>query len=97
LLLDPFHGGAELDRRDLEALLARFAGPDARLDETSLAPASKRKILIRMLNNLAAIYDRAPDLFRSLEVLERLAILDHQDARLAANLDRLRRRVGALN
>jgi regulator of sirC expression with transglutaminase-like and TPR domain len=97
LILDPFNGGAELDRPALESLLARTAGPEPRLDEASLAACSKRAILTRMLNNLAGIYERSGDRFRSLEVLERLAALDAEDPRLAAALDRLRRQVRSLN
>src|SRR5262245_57788956 len=68
LILDPFGGGAALNRADLAALLARSSGPDARLADVALAPASHRAILVRMLNNLAGIYGRAGDTGRSLEV-----------------------------
>jgi regulator of sirC expression with transglutaminase-like and TPR domain len=97
LILDPFGGGAALDRPALEALLARAVGPEARLADVSLAPTPKRAILIRMLNNLAAIYGRDGDTVRSLEVLERLAILDPADGRIAASLDRLHHLVSSLN
>ena len=36
-----------------------------------------------MLNNLAGIYGRDGDTFRSLEVLERIAVLDPADTRIA--------------
>jgi regulator of sirC expression with transglutaminase-like and TPR domain len=97
LILDPFGGGAALDRPGLEALLARAAGPEVRLADVSLAPTPKRAILIRMLNNLAGIYGRDGDTVRSLEVLERLAALDPADARIAASLERLHRLVASLN
>jgi regulator of sirC expression with transglutaminase-like and TPR domain len=97
LILDPFGGGAPLDRPALEALLVRSSGPDARLDDISFAPASKRAILVRMLNNLASIYGRDGDTRRSLETLERLAALDPSDARIAASLERLQRLVASLN
>ena len=97
LVIDPYHAGAELDRPALESLLARFAGPEARLDRSTLAPAPKRKILSRMLHNLAGIYGRDGDLFRSLAVLERLAVLDAENPRIAGDLDRLRRQASALN
>ena len=97
LILDPFGGGAALDRPGLEALLARAAGPEVRLADVSLAPTPKRAILIRMLNNLAGIYGRDGDTVRSLEVLERLAALDPSDARIVASLERLQRAVASLN
>src|SRR6185369_3636067 len=76
LILDPFGGGRALDRPALQTLLERSSGPDARLSDVVLAPTSKGAILVRMLNNLAAIYGRDGDTARSLEVLERLAVLD---------------------
>jgi regulator of sirC expression with transglutaminase-like and TPR domain len=97
LILDPFGGGAVLDRAGLAALLARASGPDARLEDVSLAPTPKRAILVRMLNNLAGIYGRTGDTFRSLEVYERIAVLDPSDDRLAASVERLRRLVSSLN
>jgi len=97
LILDPFGGGAALDRSALQTLLARASGADARLGDVSLAPTPKRAILIRMLNNLAGIYGRDGDTSRSLEVLERLAVLDPSDTRIAASLERLRRLMASLN
>jgi len=97
LILDPFGGGAALDRPALQALLVRASGPDARLADVSLAAMPKRAILVRMLNNLASIYGRDGDTFRSLEVLERIAILDPDDGQIAASLERLRHLVASLN
>jgi regulator of sirC expression with transglutaminase-like and TPR domain len=97
LILDPFGGGAALDRPGLEELLVRSSGPDARLEDVSLAATSKRAILVRMLNNLAGIYGRDGDTVRSLEVLERIAVLDPGDARVAGALERLTRLVASLN
>jgi regulator of sirC expression with transglutaminase-like and TPR domain len=97
LILDPFGGGRAQDRPALEALLARASGPDAHLDDTMLAATPKRTILVRMLNNLAGIYGRDGDSFRSLEVFDRMAALDPSDARVAATVERLRRSVASLN
>jgi regulator of sirC expression with transglutaminase-like and TPR domain len=97
LLLDPFNGGAELGRGELLALLQRAQGDDAELDDGMLAPASKRAILHRMLTNLASIYGRAGDLHLSIEVLERQALLDAGNPRIAAAIDQLRGRLASLN
>jgi regulator of sirC expression with transglutaminase-like and TPR domain len=97
LILDPFGGGRVLDRPALQELLERSAGPDAQLSGVSLAPVSKRAILVRTLNNLAGIYGREGDTARSIEVLERLAVLDPGDAHIASSLGRLRRLVASLN
>ena len=97
VILDAFAGGAELDRAALGSLHARFAGSDARFDDAALAPAPKRQILIRMLHNLHGIYGRAGDLFRSLEVLEHLAVLDPSNLDIDRELDRLRGQTRRLN
>ena len=97
LILDPFHGGAELDEPALTALLQRMTGPDAKLEPSMLAPLPKQKILTRVLLNLAGIYGQRGDLFRSLEVLERLQVLDVGNPRIAKDLEALRDRVDGLN
>jgi regulator of sirC expression with transglutaminase-like and TPR domain len=97
LIIDPFHGGAELDGPALAALLQRMNGPDAKVDPAMLAPLPKAKILTRMLLNLAGIYGQRGDWFRSLEVLERLAVLDADNPRIARDLEQLRARVDGLN
>ena len=72
--IDPFDGRI-LTREDLRALFTRATGdskdPDARL----LEPASKRQILVRILNNLGGIYSRGGDLDRLRGVLERMEVL----------------------
>ncbi|MCC6556533.1 MAG: transglutaminase family protein [Polyangiaceae bacterium] len=78
LLVDPFEGRL-LGREDLRALHARATGvardPDARM----LAAAPKRLILVRMLNNLRAIYGRRPDPERLRRVLELIQVLSPTD------------------
>jgi hypothetical protein len=50
-----------------------------------------------MLINLAGIYGKRGDLFASLEVLERLHLLDVENTKLVRELESLRSRVGQLN
>lgn len=97
LFLDAFHGGRELAPPDLEALLRKTTTPTAVLEPGVTAAASKRQIVARMLVNLAGIYGRHGDLPRSLDVLERLAVLEPSNPRIARDLERLRERVGGLN
>jgi regulator of sirC expression with transglutaminase-like and TPR domain len=97
LIIDPFHGGAELDGPALTALLQRMTGPEAKLEPQMLAPLPKPKILTRVLLNLAGIYGQRGDWFRSLEVLERLAVLDADNPRIARDLESLRARVDGIN
>jgi regulator of sirC expression with transglutaminase-like and TPR domain len=95
--IDPFHHGARLDRDALQSRLRRVVGPGAELAEQHLAPASRRDILLRMLTNLAAIYRRAGDVYRSIAVLERMNVLDPDDARVEGELRQLRRRADGMN
>lgn len=97
LFLDPFSGGRALTPTDLEALLRKTTTPDAVLEPSVIAAATTRQILARMLVNLAGIYGRQGDMPRSLDVLERLAILEPSNPRIARDLTQLRTRVDCLN
>ena len=97
LFLDPYNDGRTLSPVDLEALLRKTTTPTAVLEPSVIAAASKRQIVARMLVNLAGIYGRQGDLPRSLDVLERLAILEPQNPRIARDLAQLRERVDGLN
>jgi regulator of sirC expression with transglutaminase-like and TPR domain len=97
LIIDPFHMGLTLDEEELLRRLRRVTGKDAEIEGGMLQPASKRAILLRMLSNLAGIFQRDGDLGRSLAVLERMRILDRDDAQIERRLVSLRRRAGELN
>ena len=97
LFLDPFSNGRVLSPSDLENLLRKTTTPDAVLEPSVIAAATKRQIVSRMLVNLAGIYGRNGDLPRSLDVLERLAILEPTNPRIHRDLAQLRERVEALN
>jgi regulator of sirC expression with transglutaminase-like and TPR domain len=97
VIIDPFRMGVTLDATELEALLKRARGPEAELTVESLAPASKREILLRMLTNLAHIYRERGDAPRMLQILERMYVLDPENAGLERELHRLRQRASAAN
>ncbi len=97
LFVDPFTCGRTLTPSDLEALLRKTTTPNAVLEPSVIAATSKRQIVSRMLVNLAGIYGRNGDLPRSLDVLERLAVLEPANPRIARDLGSLRERVVALN
>ena len=97
LFLDPYTHGRALTPADLEALLRKTTTPTAVLEPSVIAAASKRQIVARMLVNLAGIYGRNGDLPRSLDVLERLAVLEPANPRIARDLRQLRERVDGLN
>lgn len=97
LFLDPYSRGRVLMPADLEELLRKTTTPTAVLEPSVIAAASKRQIVARMLVNLAGIYGRNGDLPRSLDVLERLAVLEPANPRIARDLAQLRDRVDGLN
>jgi regulator of sirC expression with transglutaminase-like and TPR domain len=97
VILDPFHGGAELDDAALASLHRKISGAELAVTPALLEAMPKRKILGRMLHNLAGIYGTRGDWFRSLEVLERLALIEADNPRIARDLSSLRERVAALN
>src|ERR1043165_5378630 len=92
LFLDPYSRGRQLTPADLEELLRKTTTPNAVLEPSVIAAASKRQIVARMLVNLAGIYGRNGDLPRSLDVLERLAVLAPHHPRSSRELRRRRER-----
>jgi regulator of sirC expression with transglutaminase-like and TPR domain len=97
LIMDPFNGGHSLNTEQLGELLARRNGAGAKLEKAMLEPISNVAILTRMLFNLAGIYGQRNDWSRSLAVLERLAVLDPANQRIARELIDLRARMKTLN
>jgi len=71
-LVDPFHGGTLLSEQDCQKRLDRIYGGRLRLDETMLAACERKTILARTLRNLKAIYTKAGDFIRALNVVELL-------------------------
>jgi regulator of sirC expression with transglutaminase-like and TPR domain len=78
LMLDPFNGEL-LDPAGLRAFNLRATGEDKEPDPRLLEPATKRTILIRMLNNLRGIYAHLGDDHRLRGVLARLHLLSPTD------------------
>jgi regulator of sirC expression with transglutaminase-like and TPR domain len=74
LFINPFDGKL-LTRPEIRALLGRATGEDREVETRLLEPATKRQILVRMLNNLRGIYSTRGDKVRLLGVLERMAVL----------------------
>jgi regulator of sirC expression with transglutaminase-like and TPR domain len=58
LIIDPFHGGAQLSSYDCRQLLREHVGEEAAFDTRLLLPASRRDIVVRMLVNLKRLYVR---------------------------------------
>ncbi len=58
VIIDPFHGGAQLSEYDCRQLLRQHIGDEAAFDATLLAPANRHDIVVRMLVNLKRLYVR---------------------------------------
>jgi regulator of sirC expression with transglutaminase-like and TPR domain len=72
-VIDPFSGGAVLDRAELERRLEHVAAPKDKWDlEQLLKPASKRDVLARILRNLKNIHVNSEDYARALRIQELL-------------------------
>lgn len=93
-IVDPFHGGIELDRNALAGLLER-AGDRRKLDDTLLEPTPERMVLVRMLMNLRSIYASRGDYPRLLVVLDRIVDLLPDAAREVRDRGLLAARLGA--
>jgi regulator of sirC expression with transglutaminase-like and TPR domain len=58
LIVDPFHGGAQLTEGDCRELLRQHVGDSAAFDQSLLDPATRHDIVVRMLVNLKRLYVR---------------------------------------
>lgn len=86
IVIDPYHHGIVLAPADCVSLLRAHFGSEAELKPEYLAPASKRQILARMLNNLKGSYFRRANYPKVLTMIE-LALAAGEDV-----LDNLRDR-----
>jgi regulator of sirC expression with transglutaminase-like and TPR domain len=73
-VVDPFDGRM-VRRAELRALYESATGDPTDIDEHYLVPATRRQILVRVLNNLRAIYEVRGDQRRLRFVLERMSVL----------------------
>jgi regulator of sirC expression with transglutaminase-like and TPR domain len=87
VFIDPFEG-VPLDEQELIAIYQRATGEDGPIDPRRLEPASRKQILLRMLNNLRSIYESRADQRRLQDVLLRMAVLAPSDE-LRREIDRL--------
>jgi regulator of sirC expression with transglutaminase-like and TPR domain len=80
IYIDPFNGGRLLTRSDLEPLLEEMYHGQLALDPAFLQPVTERQFLTRMLYNLKAIYMRAEDFDKLLQVLDLILLLNPESA-----------------
>ncbi len=80
VLLDPFNGGAVVTPEACQDVVSRALGHPVSLRDCHFAPVTKRQFLMRMLNNLKAIYFKQEAWGKALGVCERLLLLDPENS-----------------
>ena len=94
LVVDPFHRGQLLGVDGLKKLLSSAVGDKVKFDPRLLQPARSREILVRMLQNLRAIYQQRDDIPRALSAVDRVLLLAPDDARALRERAQLYERLG---
>ena len=74
-MIDPFHGGQELDRDALERRLESLIGEGAQLEPEHCAAVGNRAVLIRLQNNIKLRAIRDGDMARAAEILHTMALI----------------------
>jgi regulator of sirC expression with transglutaminase-like and TPR domain len=95
LVIDPFEGRL-LGVSELRDIYARATGSTAEVPPRLLEPATKRQVLLRMLNNLRGIYASRGDADLLCRVLERMQVLAPTDE-TRAEIERLGGRTSVLS
>ncbi|MDR3636870.1 MAG: transglutaminase-like domain-containing protein [Isosphaeraceae bacterium] len=75
VFVDPFQGGALLDRRGCEQRITQVLGRPTTLSAAQLAPCNDEQVVARMLRNLKLVYLRADEHASALPIQRRLAAL----------------------
>jgi len=78
VVIDPFNGGVSLSEKDLTVRLETLFNTEIENLTPFLQPASNRDILIRMLSNLKGIHHHRADVEKTLEVINKILLLDPQ-------------------
>ncbi len=76
IIIDPYHRGRILEDSDLHELLHSNFGDDAKLLPKHLEIATKKKILMRMLNNLKGSFSRRKNFPKVLTMIEMALAID---------------------
>jgi regulator of sirC expression with transglutaminase-like and TPR domain len=80
MIVDAFHGGTVISEDDCRQLVARTTGRPSLFRREMLRGTDERAMIARMLLNLKHIYVKAEDYERALSIVERLLLLNPQDA-----------------
>ena len=94
LVVDPFHRGKLLGLSDLKQRLQSTVGNQVKFDHGVLRAAHPREILVRVLQNLRAVYQERNDMPRALSAMDRLLVLAPENARGLRERAQIRERLG---
>jgi regulator of sirC expression with transglutaminase-like and TPR domain len=86
VLFDPFHGGRLLSVADCENVVRQVTGRPFEIGLRSLDRLPLALMVMRLLNNLRAIYLKRTDMPRAIRVLERLRQIAPDDPELKRDL-----------
>ncbi len=93
-MIDPFHGGQELDRDALERRLESSFGEGAELKPEHCAAVGSRAVLIRLQNNIKLRAIQGGDLARAAEILHTMILIAPDQAAPRCELAALHARQG---
>jgi len=80
LLLDPYKRGMSVHEEDCRQMLLETTGGKLEFDPRLIASVGKREMIMRLLNNLKGAYLRAGQHALALAAVDRLLVLDPDDA-----------------
>ena len=93
-MVDPFHGGQELDRNALERRLESLIGEGTELEPEYCAAVSNRAVLIRLQNNIKLRAMASGDVAHAAEILHTMTLIAPNQAEPRCELAALRIRNG---
>lgn len=94
LLLDPYQRGMSVHEEDCRFMLQESTGGKLEFEPGLIASVGKREMIVRLLHNLKAAYLRSGDDGQALAAVERLLVLDPDDAGQTRDRGLLLYRVG---
>jgi regulator of sirC expression with transglutaminase-like and TPR domain len=98
LFIDPFNRGRLWSQEQCETQIATFYGSvTAQLIEQVMAPPTRRSILARILRNLKNLYIEDEQLAAALAAIERIVLLEPDNAQELRDRGLLRARLGQLH
>ncbi len=95
-MIDPFHGGQELDRYALERRLESAMGEGAELKPEHFSAVSNRAVLIRLQNNIKIRAIQGGDSARAAEILHTMVLIAPDQAAPRCELAALHARQGEM-